>query len=112
MDVAGDMGGIWRTITTLFQNRALGSSTQQQYQLSIPNCGAMVRDVAIRIVATGSGDDDNDNDNDDDDDRRHYYYYHNGGVHDGSSLTSHKCPFFDDCTTFIHNEHVDFLNCY
>ncbi|KAG0293071.1 hypothetical protein BGZ98_002352, partial [Dissophora globulifera] len=53
MDIDGNEGGMWRTIATLFQNRALGYSTQSQYTFTTPYCGPLARDVAIRIVATG-----------------------------------------------------------
>ncbi|KAG0355037.1 hypothetical protein BGZ54_001325 [Gamsiella multidivaricata] len=51
MDIDGSKGGIWRTAATLFQDRGL-AATHGQYQFSVPNCGALARDVAIRIVAT------------------------------------------------------------
>ncbi|KAF9929795.1 hypothetical protein BGZ65_005640, partial [Modicella reniformis] len=52
MDVGGNKGGIWRTAETLFRNRGL-ASVQDQFQYSVPNCGSLARDVAIRIVAQG-----------------------------------------------------------
>ncbi|KAG0334045.1 hypothetical protein BG000_008690, partial [Podila horticola] len=52
MDLNGPRGGMWRTATTLFSNRGL-MSTSDQFQFSVPDCGQLVRDVAVRIVATG-----------------------------------------------------------
>jgi len=54
MDIDGQYGGMWRTISTLFSNRGL-ISTQGQYQFNVPNCGQLAKDVAIRIVARGKG---------------------------------------------------------
>lgn len=55
MDIDGDKGGQWRSVQTLFKNRGM-SSTQDQFKFSVPNCGSLARDVAIRIVAKGQGD--------------------------------------------------------
>ncbi|KAF9302015.1 hypothetical protein BGZ74_005951 [Mortierella antarctica] len=52
MDLNGPRGGMWRTATTLFTDRGL-MSTSDQFQFSVPDCGQLVRDMAVRIVATG-----------------------------------------------------------
>ncbi|KAF9949402.1 hypothetical protein BGZ72_008823 [Mortierella alpina] len=54
MDINGPRGGIWRNAATLFQNKGL-LSTQEQFRFAVPYCGQLARDVAIRIVARGSG---------------------------------------------------------
>lgn len=51
MDLNGPRGGMWRTATTLFSNRGL-LSTSDQFRFSVPDCGQLVRNVAVRIVAT------------------------------------------------------------
>ncbi|KAG0086272.1 hypothetical protein BGZ93_000682 [Podila epicladia] len=52
MDLNGPRGGMWRTATTLFKDRGL-MSTSDQFKFSVPDCGQLVRDMAVRIVATG-----------------------------------------------------------
>ncbi|KAF8929275.1 hypothetical protein BGZ52_002415, partial [Haplosporangium bisporale] len=52
MDLNGPRGGMWRTASTLFSNRGL-LSTSDQFRFSVPDCGQLVRNVAVRIVATG-----------------------------------------------------------
>ncbi|KAF8957366.1 hypothetical protein BGZ46_002203 [Entomortierella lignicola] len=54
MDIDGDNGGIWRTGATLFQNAVI-SSMGNQYKFSIPSCGSLVQNLAVRIVAQGPG---------------------------------------------------------
>lgn len=51
MDLNGPRGGMWRTASTLFSNRGL-LSTSDQFRFSVPDCGQLVRNVAVRIVAT------------------------------------------------------------
>ncbi|KAI1296266.1 hypothetical protein EDD11_007435 [Mortierella claussenii] len=50
MDINGYKGGVWRTATTLFQNRGL-VGIQDEFRYSVPDCGRLARNVAIRIVA-------------------------------------------------------------
>ncbi|KAF9139290.1 hypothetical protein BG015_002074 [Linnemannia schmuckeri] len=54
MDLNGPQGGMWRNIKTIFSNKGL-VSTQGQVQFSVPNCGALANNAAIRIVALGQG---------------------------------------------------------
>ncbi|KAF8945217.1 hypothetical protein BGZ47_003086 [Haplosporangium gracile] len=54
MDLNGPQGGMWRNIKTIFANKGL-VSTQGQVQFSVPNCGALANNAAIRIVALGQG---------------------------------------------------------
>ncbi|KAG0373663.1 hypothetical protein BGX24_011408 [Mortierella sp. AD032] len=51
MDLNGNQGGMWRGIETLFQNRGLAA--QNQIKFSVPDCGRLANNVAIRIVASG-----------------------------------------------------------
>ncbi|KAG0276764.1 hypothetical protein BGZ95_007065 [Linnemannia exigua] len=51
MDLNGNQGGMWRGIETLFQNRGLAA--QSQIKFSVPDCGRLANNVAIRIVASG-----------------------------------------------------------
>ncbi|KAF9540406.1 hypothetical protein EC957_004352 [Mortierella hygrophila] len=54
MDLNGPQGGMWRTIKTIFSNKGL-VSTQGEVKFSVPNCGALANNAAIRIVALGQG---------------------------------------------------------
>lgn len=54
MDLYGPQGGMWRNIKTIFSNKGL-VSTQGEVKFSVPNCGALANNAAIRIVALGRG---------------------------------------------------------
>lgn len=54
MDLNGPQGGMWRNIKTIFSNKGL-VSTQGEVKFSVPNCGALANNAAIRIVALGHG---------------------------------------------------------
>ncbi|KAF9900171.1 hypothetical protein EC991_007804 [Linnemannia zychae] len=54
MDLNGNQGGMWRGIQTLFQDKGLVSA-QGQVKFSVPDCGRLANNVAIRLIATGQG---------------------------------------------------------
>ncbi|KAF9923235.1 hypothetical protein FBU30_006683 [Linnemannia zychae] len=54
MDIDGPVGGIWRNIETLFQNKGL-VGILNEVKFNVPDCGRLANDVAIRIVAYGQG---------------------------------------------------------
>lgn len=54
MDLNGPQGGMWRNIKTIFSNKGL-VGTQGEVKFSVPNCGALANNAAIRIVALGRG---------------------------------------------------------
>ncbi|KAF9100540.1 hypothetical protein BGX27_000349 [Mortierella sp. AM989] len=54
MDIDGMNGGTWKVATKLFQNTAL-QSFLNQFRFTIPNCGSLAANGAIRLVAQGNG---------------------------------------------------------